>query len=56
MSEFLSMGGYAPFVWGSYGVMAGLLVVEMVQLRYRRRTLMGWLRRMARLADQEARQ
>lgn len=24
MSDFVSMGGYAPFVWGSYG--AGLLV------------------------------
>jgi heme exporter protein D len=54
MKEFLAMGGYAPFVWGSYLVMAGLLVVEMVQLRYRRRSLMGWLRRMARLTDQEA--
>jgi len=55
MMEFLAMGGYAPYVWGSYLVMAGLLAVEMVQLRYRRRSLMGWLRRMARLTDQEAR-
>ncbi|MFO8003458.1 heme exporter protein CcmD [Thioalkalivibrio sp.] len=54
MKEFIAMGGYAPYVWGSYLVMAGLLVVEMVQLRYRRRSLMGWLRRMARLTDQEA--
>jgi heme exporter protein D len=54
MKEFLAMGGYAPYVWGSYLVMAGLLVVEMVQLRHRRRSLMGWLRRMARLTDQEA--
>jgi heme exporter protein D len=56
MKEFLAMGGYAPFVWGSYLVMAGLLVVEMVQLRYRRRSLMNWLRRMARLREQEERQ
>jgi heme exporter protein D len=34
--------------------MAGLMVVEMAQLRFRRRTLVGWLRRMARLANQEA--
>lgn len=54
MSDFLAMGGYAPYVWGSYGVMAGLLVVEMAQLRFRRRTLLGWLRQMARLAKQEA--
>lgn len=55
MKEFLAMGGYAPYVWGSYLVMAGLLVVEMVQLRYRRRGLMGWLKRMARLTEQEER-
>ncbi|MCA1789380.1 MAG: heme exporter protein CcmD [Thioalkalivibrio sp.] len=55
MMEFLAMGGYAPYVWGSYLVMAGLLVVEMVQLHHRRRSLMNWLRRMARLTDQEAR-
>lgn len=53
MMEFLAMGGYAPYVWGSYLVMAGLLVVEMLQLRYRRRSLMGWIRRMARIRAQE---
>jgi heme exporter protein D len=53
MMEFLAMGGYAPYVWGSYLVMAGLLVVEMVQLRYRRRSLTRWLKRIARLAKQE---
>jgi len=53
MMEFLAMGGYAPYVWGSYLVMAGLLVVEMLQLRYRRRSLVGWIRRMARIRAQE---
>jgi heme exporter protein D len=53
MMEFLAMGGYAPYVWGSYLVMAGLLVVEMLQLRYRRRSLMGWIKRMARIRAQE---
>ncbi|AHE98028.1 heme exporter protein CcmD [Thioalkalivibrio paradoxus] len=53
MMEFLAMGGYAPYVWGSYLVMAGLLLVELVQLRYRRRSLVGWLKRMARLNEQE---
>jgi heme exporter protein D len=55
MQEFLAMGGYAPYVWGSYAVMAGLLVVEIMQLRHRRRGLMRWLGRMARLAMQEER-
>ena len=37
MSEFLSMGGHAFFVWGSYGVTALVIVVELVALRARRR-------------------
>jgi heme exporter protein D len=30
MSEYFSMGGYAPFIWPSYGVAAVLLVVLFV--------------------------
>lgn len=55
MKEFFAMGGYAPFVWGSYGVMAVLLIAEMWQLRYRRRSLSVWLKRMARLQREEER-
>ena len=40
MAEFLSMGGYAAFVWPSYGlallVMAGLLVQSVADLRRQR--------------------
>jgi heme exporter protein CcmD len=32
MSEFLAMGGYAWYVWGSYVVTFVLLVVEVVVL------------------------
>lgn len=53
MSEFLAMGGYAPFVWGSYGVMAAVLIIELLQLKYRRRRLLAWLKRMARLERQQ---
>ncbi len=35
MSEFLAMGGYAWYVWGSYGVTFVLLLVELVALRKR---------------------
>jgi heme exporter protein D len=27
-AEFLAMGGYAPYVWGSYALSALLLLVE----------------------------
>ena len=32
MSEFLSMGGYGGYVWGSYGVTLVLLALEVVFL------------------------
>lgn len=35
--EFLSMGGHGPFIWGSYGVMALLMVVEARQVIARKR-------------------
>ncbi len=37
MSEFLAMGGYAWYVWGSYGVTFALLACEVVLLRKRAR-------------------
>ena len=36
-SDFLAMGGYALYVWGSYGVTAGLIAVEVIMLFVRRR-------------------
>ena len=35
MKDFLAMGGYAWYVWGSYGVTFLLLAVEVVLLRKR---------------------
>ena len=35
MKDFLAMGGYAWYVWGSYGVAFLLLAVEVVLLRRR---------------------
>jgi heme exporter protein D len=37
MMEFLSMGGYAWYVWGSYGVAALCFLIELVLLRKRSR-------------------
>jgi heme exporter protein D len=31
-SDFLAMGGYAPFVWGAYGMAALLIGAEIVLL------------------------
>jgi heme exporter protein D len=34
-TEFLAMGGYGFFVWGSYGVTALLIIAEVVAVRLR---------------------
>jgi len=46
-SDFFAMGGYATYVWGSYGVTAGLIVVEIVALRARRRAALEQIGRHA---------
>jgi len=35
--EWLAMGGYAGFVWGSYGVVLVAIVAEIILLGRRRR-------------------
>jgi heme exporter protein D len=45
VNEFLAMGGYALYVWGSYGVTALLVVMELMALRARRHKAMDELRR-----------
>jgi heme exporter protein D len=37
MSEFLAMGGSAFYVWGSYGMAALLVIVEIFAVRARHR-------------------
>jgi heme exporter protein D len=38
IGEFLAMGGYGTFVWGSYGVAAAVMVVELALVAHRFRT------------------
>jgi len=37
VTDFFAMGGYAWYVWGSYGVTVLVLVAEIVALRRRAR-------------------
>jgi heme exporter protein D len=53
MNEFFSQGGYALFVWGSYGMAVVLMVAEIFQLRARRRTIVARIGRIARLRAKE---
>jgi heme exporter protein D len=43
-AAFFAMGGYAPYVWGSYGVVALCIVIEVLVLRARRRAALARLR------------
>jgi heme exporter protein D len=46
VKEFFSQGGYAFYVWSSYGMALVLLVWELLQLRAQRRTILARLGRL----------
>lgn len=54
LSDFFHMGGYALYVWGSYGVVAACLIVEVALLVQRRRTLLQRLGRIVRMNAPES--
>jgi len=51
MSEFFAMGGYALYVWVSYGLAAVILIVNVVLPRRRHRELVRRLATLARGRD-----
>jgi heme exporter protein D len=44
LDNFLAMGGYGLYVWGSYAVTLALIVAELVVLAKRRRSAIGRIR------------
>jgi heme exporter protein D len=42
-SEFLQMGGYALYVWGSFGVTALVMAIEVLTLRRQQQNLITQL-------------
>ena len=52
--NFINMGGYAFYVWGSYGVCAVIIAAEVVLTRARRRRAADEVRRAAALARRAA--
>ncbi|MBP6006286.1 MAG: heme exporter protein CcmD [Rhodoferax sp.] len=40
VSEFLDMGGYALYVWGSFGISALVVIAEIWQVRAKRREIL----------------
>ena len=46
-AEFFAMGGYALYVWGSFGVCALALIIEPILVNKRRSDILKSLRRQA---------
>ena len=44
VSEFFAMGGYALYVWGSFGATAVVMLIESLQIRRQRQELLRELR------------
>jgi len=53
MSEWLAMGGHGFYIWGSFGVAALFMIVEVILVVRRRRSLVQRLGRMIRMKDSE---
>lgn len=47
-AEFFAMGGYALYVWSSFGMCALILVLELLSIRARFKKILARLKREAR--------
>jgi heme exporter protein D len=50
-SEFWAMGGYGLYVWGSFGVTALVMGLEVVQALYRHQHIRESLKKQAAVQD-----
>ena len=53
LSEFFAMGGYALYVWGSFGVTALLMIVEPLLVRQCRKAVIQRGSRLVRLKSEQ---
>lgn len=44
MKQFLLMDGYAFFVWGSYAIVAAVLLLNVIAIKIQRRNILKQLR------------
>jgi len=50
VSDFIAMGGYGLYVWGSFGMALAVIVAEVLQLAARRKALSATPQRSTRVA------
>lgn len=48
MKEFFNMGGYALYVWGSFGMTALCMIAEPILVRHRRKVTLQRVSRLVR--------
>lgn len=53
MREFFNMGGYALYVWGSFGMAALLMIAEPLLLKGRRKSVVQRVARLIRIKAEE---
>ncbi|WP_456412648.1 heme exporter protein CcmD [Thiolapillus sp.] len=53
LSEFFAMGGYALYVWGSFGATALLMIAEPLLLRQRRKAALQRISRLVRIKSEQ---
>ena len=46
-SEFFAMGGHGLYVWGSFGVLALLIIIEILAVKKRRKDSVQRLKRLS---------
>lgn len=44
VTEYLNMGGYAFYVWTSFGLSLGVMIAHLIQPRRRERRILGEIR------------
>ncbi len=53
VAEFFNMGGYALYVWGSFGVTAILMIAEPLLVKARRKAVLQRISRLIRIKAEE---
>ena len=53
VAEFFDMGGYALYVWGSFGMTAILMIAEPLLLRSRRKAVLKRVSRIVRMRAED---
>ena len=54
LSEFLAMGGYGLYVWGSFGVTTVIMAVEPIMVARNRKATIARLKRQLRAESRNA--